>query len=443
MPRQNGRYVSPTWVNNGPPAIDQAELQDITDTLEALDSGTGGSGGKRYATLVVGTATNGWTTADCDYLCDGVDDQEEINQAIASLPSGGGEIILLDGTYYLSSNISPFQNTKLTGTYKESVILKRMSTTGYAQDSGVNAIVVVSNNACISNLTIDGNSSIFQFGNTEKVAEILAGANSKIENVNFFPGCINNAIYSEPLTATPSIISNCYFSAGETCVYVDTGGTLIFENSYSFSPGKSILTAIGENSNGSPLQSPLTIFIENIGSISGNPNIILNGTGQCHISNCQCASIQITNTVSSGSVSVERGRHILLGNTISTTTEDTPSILFGNGVDNCIAIGNTLQSGVMPVLVQDDGQNNIVFNGSTAGQISLPQSGWSGNSQTVQAPGVTATSSVIVGPNPSSMNAAMQAGVYCSAQGNGTLTFTCSSTPSSSLTYNYTTQGVF
>jgi hypothetical protein len=441
MPIQNGRYVSPTWVNGGPPPIDQTELQAITDTLESLDSGTGGGGGKRYATLVVGTSTNGWTTNDCDYLCDGVDDQMEINQAITSLPNGGGEIILLDGLYYLSSYISLSVNTKLTGTNKASVGIKRMSTNGY---ESTGAMIVSPNDCCVSNMYYNGNSSIFTSGASEKTCEILAGGGARIENVSF-SSCVNNAIYAEPIAGDPMIVSGCsFYDVKGSCVYANWYGTLIFENSYALTPAKSILTAVGEEDDGSAIQTPLTIIMENVTSFGGNnDDIIMNGTGFCKITNCDVGTIQITNTVSTGPVAVERGRHILLGNTISPTSEDTPSILFGNGVNNCLAIGNTLQNGSMPVLVQDDGQNNIIFNGSTAGEITLSVSGWSGNTQTVQAPGVTFSSSVVVGPDPSSMNSAMQAGVYCSAQGNGTLTFTCSTIPSSSLTYNYTTQGVF
>lgn len=443
MPIQNGRYISPTWLNNGPPALDQTELQAITDTLEELDSGAGESGGKRYATFVIGTATNGWTTADCDYLCDGVNDQSEINQAIAAIPEDGGEILLLDGTYYLSSNISPLQNIKLRGTYQNSVTLKRLSQNGYSASNGINAMIVAGNNSCVRDISYDGNKGIFSPGSVSGISEILAGGGARIENV-LIKNCANNSIYAEPINGDPMIISECsFFMVSGSCVYADCNGYIIFENCHAPSPGKSILTAIGQSSDGSSLTSPLTILAQNITSIGNNSSFIFNGTGFCKITNCECSSIQITNTVSSGSVTVERGRHILMGNSISPTSDEVPSILFGSGVNNCIAIGNTLQGGSIPVFVQDDGQNNIIFNGSTSGQISLPTSGWSGSTQTVQAPGVTSTSSVIVGPDPSSINAAMQAGVYCSAQGNGTLTFTCSTIPSSGLTYNYTTQGVF
>ncbi len=53
----------------------------------------------RTARFVVGTSAAGWTADDCDYLCDGTNDQVEINAAITALPAGGGEVVLLDGTY--------------------------------------------------------------------------------------------------------------------------------------------------------------------------------------------------------------------------------------------------------------------------------------------------------------------------------------------------------
>lgn len=39
MPIIDGNYISPTWNNDDPPALNASEMQDITDTLEALDAG--------------------------------------------------------------------------------------------------------------------------------------------------------------------------------------------------------------------------------------------------------------------------------------------------------------------------------------------------------------------------------------------------------------------
>lgn len=67
--------------------------------------GPAGPGGKRYARIVIGTSNAGWTSSDCDYLCDGIDDQVEINAAISSLPSRGGCLVFLDGAYAINENI--------------------------------------------------------------------------------------------------------------------------------------------------------------------------------------------------------------------------------------------------------------------------------------------------------------------------------------------------
>lgn len=68
--------------------------------------------------------------------------------------------------------------------------------------------------------------------------------------------------------------------------------------------------------------------------------------------------------------------------------------------------------------------------------VSLGASNWSNMEQTVNVGGVTANSTVVVTPAPDSHASYGDAGVYCFAQGNGTLTFKCDSTPSVALTVN-------
>lgn len=68
--------------------------------------------------------------------------------------------------------------------------------------------------------------------------------------------------------------------------------------------------------------------------------------------------------------------------------------------------------------------------------VTLAAASWSDGTQTVAVAGVTATSSVIVQAAPESRAAWLDADVYCSAQGAGTLTFTCESAPETDLTAN-------
>jgi hypothetical protein len=68
--------------------------------------------------------------------------------------------------------------------------------------------------------------------------------------------------------------------------------------------------------------------------------------------------------------------------------------------------------------------------------ITLTAAGWSSNTQTVSVTGMTATGVVMVSPDPTDQSAYTSAGIICSAQAAGTLTFTCSTTPSADLSVN-------
>ena len=77
--------------------------------------GDKGDDGKRNATKVIGSSAAGYKSSEVDYLCDGTDDQAEIASAIAALPSGGGKIVFLEGTYNISSEITINKNVVFEG----------------------------------------------------------------------------------------------------------------------------------------------------------------------------------------------------------------------------------------------------------------------------------------------------------------------------------------
>ena len=68
--------------------------------------------------------------------------------------------------------------------------------------------------------------------------------------------------------------------------------------------------------------------------------------------------------------------------------------------------------------------------------VSLLASNWSDMSQTVNVNGVTENNTIIPTPAPESYAAYCEANIYCSAQAEGTLTFTCTDTPSIDLVVN-------
>lgn len=73
---------------------------------------------------------------------------------------------------------------------------------------------------------------------------------------------------------------------------------------------------------------------------------------------------------------------------------------------------------------------------ATADTCSLTVAGWSSNTQTVSLTGMAADRIAIIGPVVNSIDVCKTNAVYCSAQGNGTLTFKCQTTPSVAITMN-------
>lgn len=66
----------------------------------------------------------------------------------------------------------------------------------------------------------------------------------------------------------------------------------------------------------------------------------------------------------------------------------------------------------------------------------LGSSNWSSNEQTVNVTGVTASNIVIASPAPASAEDWADAGIMCTGQSSGKLTFKCTTTPSSDVTVN-------
>ena len=82
--------------------------------------------------------------------------------------------------------------------------------------------------------------------------------------------------------------------------------------------------------------------------------------------------------------------------------------------------------------------NTLLPKSAYTTMVTLPVSGWSSfnKSQTINVAVVTTTDDVIVTYAPSSHDAYVNAGVYCSAQADGSLTFKCNKIPTANLTVN-------
>lgn len=113
--------------------------------------------GKRTCRFVVGTSTAGWTAADVDYLCDGTADDVEINAALRALPSTGGEIVILDGTYNINSPILIYKNCIFKGSNRDSTIFCR----NYDSNNAVISVTGSPNSVLLEQFSVDGKNNTY------------------------------------------------------------------------------------------------------------------------------------------------------------------------------------------------------------------------------------------------------------------------------------------
>lgn len=76
------------------------------------------------------------------------------------------------------------------------------------------------------------------------------------------------------------------------------------------------------------------------------------------------------------------------------------------------------------------------FTASVDSTATLAANGWDNKLQTVDVPGVTSSNTVILSPAPDSIDDYLGAGIVCTLQLNGSLTFKCDTVPSEDITIN-------
>ena len=145
-------------------------ISDIRGTFDDIVTGnltvSGNLTAKTGRTVTVVVAANdssATSKAQADYVCDGVNDQVEIQEAIDGLPSGGGKVLLMEGTFTMGD-----WNEYITGA-KYSIMLSRNnivfigsgpSTILKATDgNGYGSVIYAYNKTdiVVKNLKIDGN----------------------------------------------------------------------------------------------------------------------------------------------------------------------------------------------------------------------------------------------------------------------------------------------
>ena len=209
----------------------------VTGTLPIANGGTGattvaaaranlGIGGKTTR-LTVGTSTSGWTTKDCDYLCDGTADDVEINAALDALPATGGEVILLDGTYNISAQIEVGKSySTLRGTGQATKLVRAFD--------GDQLLYLSGGHCTIEDLNIDGVSGTYT--DTSNAGIYFLTTN------NIFKGCIvrNNAGYGIYVGQEYNKVIGCTVTASRDGIVVSDDHNIISGNIVHSNAGNGI-----------------------------------------------------------------------------------------------------------------------------------------------------------------------------------------------------------
>ena len=133
----------------------------------------------RTCRFVIGTSTAGWTENDCDYLCDGTADEDEINAAIQSVTTGRVDIVILDGSYNITSPIRiNREKCRLLGNGQSTVFNRRFNSSGIS-DKGV--VILSGQNSELHNVSIDGNRTIYN--SLENCGVYVTGAVCEVSGV--------------------------------------------------------------------------------------------------------------------------------------------------------------------------------------------------------------------------------------------------------------------
>ena len=168
------------FVSNGYTGIDE-----VTTTLNDMWS-------DRVApptTITISSSTSKHMLT-ADYYCSGTNDQTVINNAISALPSTGGKIVLLEGTYNISGQINVNKpNVTICGMGNSTVLNCKQ---------GIWGIAATQPNFTVANLKIT-----FDTYNSKSICIYASGSRCKFENLD-----LSNAVYGINCGGGHSIIHN-------------------------------------------------------------------------------------------------------------------------------------------------------------------------------------------------------------------------------------------
>jgi hypothetical protein len=192
----------------------------------------------RTATYVVAASDSSpQSKAQADYVCDGIDDQVEIQAAIDALPADGGRVLLSEGTFNAKRiQVIDRNNITLEGQGVNTILVMPVLTQAEADAGGENIYFLRSSNSRVANLKVDNNGRNQTALDTPGLYYYIGvrfegSTDSVIENIWTYD-CIGGGVYLDAYGATKSeriSIHNLYGNKNGVSHPIQERGTLHLE----------------------------------------------------------------------------------------------------------------------------------------------------------------------------------------------------------------------
>lgn len=324
-------------------------------TWKSFGAGSG-SQDAAVATKIV-AASNSLGAYKADYVCDGTDDQVEINAALSDISASGGAVYLLEGTYNLSGGglgcgqSAPTNSIMICNVGKPRALIGSGRATvlkAVASDISVIKVKKISlvagsvENILISQLTIDGN-NLAQSGINMSDAAYCKIDKVRISNIR---SGLNGDAAIESTSASSlghhNTISNCFIQNNQCSGIVSSDSYDIIYNNTIFSTGESAGIALSSNSadvDGYSIVGNNYLRNNTTGiSISDSPgNVIISNTIEDNALDGINISSAVGNAIFGNSFQGNSGRAIYL-------TDSSESNIFSNNIQSNIGSGIYLNS---------------------------------------------------------------------------------------------------
>ena len=273
----------------------------------------------RTATFVV-AASNSSTKSKgaADYVCDGTSDQTEINNAISALPSGGGMVLFLEGTYNISGSITLNKaNVTLEGMGRSTIIRRSTS-------SSITIMSITASNVIIQNLKVDGNKSSYSISGYPTCVAINGSSptvtNCEICGYGF--GIAINIAESETLITNNHI----HDLTGNGIQGSNYGKIIISDNIIQKCDSRGISDIKESSITGNYISNTLSgINVKNNNIITGN--YCVDGAGE-------------------ESVVLDGAQNLVIGN-MCLSTGSGYAITVKNSAKDCVVVGNILGGDIL------------------------------------------------------------------------------------------------